>query len=309
MKHNQEQQTHEKESGLAGLILERIESEKIEPTSRWYFIFSESVMWGLWIVSVVLGASAVAVTLYVSMHAGYTLYEATHENWLEFALEAAPVIWLIVFVLMAAIAYYNVRHTKRGYRYPVWQILMSSILLSLLGGIILQNLGAGHLIETAMKKTMPMYPTFEDMEMRWWQKPSAGLFVGHLVEFDTENEIATFVDMEDTAWRLKTDELEPFEFELLTSGKLVRVIGIQGTTTPGLVYGCVVFPWEHEEQTRLHDMRQERREFAAKVDLLKRRIERQLDRAELELFGTTSEAEKDEPMGMCPTLPLLKRML
>src|SRR5690606_38198509 len=94
---------------LAGVVLERIKAENIEPTPRWHFIFSEYSMWTMWVVSVLVGALSVAVTLYVSMYAGYALYEATHENWMQFLVEITPWLWLSLFLLMALVGHFNLR--------------------------------------------------------------------------------------------------------------------------------------------------------------------------------------------------------
>jgi hypothetical protein len=91
-------------------------------------------VWFLWFFSVLFGALAVAVTLYVLMNHQYALYEATHNNLFTFIIEVLPFLWLFIFGLMTLVAIYNLRHTSRGYRYPVSVILASSLLLSLAGG-------------------------------------------------------------------------------------------------------------------------------------------------------------------------------
>ena len=63
---------------------ERIEEEKVRPRSRMFFQGRECIIWTLWLISMLVGTLAVAITLYVITHHQYALYEATHENFFTF---------------------------------------------------------------------------------------------------------------------------------------------------------------------------------------------------------------------------------
>lgn len=294
---------------LADTVLKRIESECIEPTPRWKFLCSEYLMWCLWLLSVVVGAAAVAVIIYVSLHAGYSFYEATHGTFWAYAVEAAPVLWLTVFALMAGLAYLNFRHTKCGYRYPVWQIFLSSVLASVVAGFVLHLWGAGHVVESMVDRTMPVYPTFEEQEREWWQQPEYGMLVGlRSTQVLPEQSMAEFADVSQTRWRLNMTELSAAERELLTSGQLVRVIGIRATTSDDLFYGCGVFPWTHGNGAKLAQMREEREAFLEKMSTLKKELARLRKTAGAGRAATGTSASSSPPVGKCPNMPLVKEM-
>src|SRR6056297_1803607 len=117
-------------NNLKNALFEKIETDNVRPHSRMFFKGRECVIWLLWLISVLVGALAVAISVFVVTHRQYALYEATHDNFLTFMVEVLPYVWIIVFGAMALFAVYNLRHTKRGYRYPVSYILASSVVLS-----------------------------------------------------------------------------------------------------------------------------------------------------------------------------------
>ncbi len=81
-------------------VMSRIECEGICPRSKTFFKTRECGVWALWGASVIVGALSVAVTLFVIAYRQYALYEATHENFLTFIVEALPYLWITVFALM-----------------------------------------------------------------------------------------------------------------------------------------------------------------------------------------------------------------
>jgi len=161
-------------TGMCDRIMSRIDEEAILPCPRWQFMCIHSGVWCLWAVSVIAGAIAVAVMFYVGNHARFELYEATHETPLSFFVEVLPYLWVGVFILMAAFAYYNLRHTKHGYKYPFTHIILSSIIFSVAGGVVLQLFGVGYLIDTSLSHGMPTDPSFGRMERKMWQSPAEG---------------------------------------------------------------------------------------------------------------------------------------
>jgi len=315
---NNQSESSIQRTGLADAVLKRIEAEKIEPTPRWQFFFSECTMWALWMLSIVVGAVAVAVMVYVSVHAGYAFYEATHDTLLSFVIEVAPVLWLSLFIVMAAVAYFNLRHTKKGYKYPFWQILLSSLVLSILGGSLLHLAGGGWVVDTMLARTMPMYSSFEKMERKMWLDPDDGRLVGRFVANGSTGRTVNFVDVEEKNWRVHTDELMTSDFEALGSGKLVKVLGVMGTTSDDEFYGCGVFTWNHEKALGIDEMRRQKHEFLERVSFqagkVRQDIEEDLENLGAKITGTTTEImeEREEShhmQSLCPQMPVIKRFL
>ena len=308
---NQKPNTIDTNSGLANAVLDRIEKDRIAPTPQWQFLFHESFMWGLWVASVLIGAVAVSVMIFVSLSAGYSFYEATHESELSFFIEVLPYIWILTFVAMIGLAYFNIRHTKKGYRYPLWQLVISSLLLSLFGGALLHNAGLGYLIDNEISQNAPMFRSLSRIEAQMWQAPEKGRMLGVL---ETEGGVFTAVD--GTEWKIDTTELMARDLELLQSGEQVRVIGMIATSAEPYFYGCAVVPWMFEKPMPISELRAERDIF---MERLQHHAERLKNNGEekLESIGFVSEGDDDlpatvttetEPMH-CPKMPLVKRLI
>lgn len=262
-------------------VLTRINSEHLTPTPRYRYVVREWGIWSLWGVSVLVGALALAVTVYDALSATYSLYEATHDNFWTFMVSVLPYIWLIVFIGMTLAAVWGLRATNRGYRYPTIVILGSSIVCSVAGGLLFHEMGFGYVLDTVLGRQLPpfMYMSMEKKELGNWQSPEQGRLIGMLlpsseinldgnssaatstVEDDTKGADNTlqFIDVEGQEWTITTSDLRARDQELLTSHSRVRVLGT--STSPTFFHICGVFPWMYERAMAWSEMQHERLAF------------------------------------------------
>ncbi len=240
-------------------ILNRIEQEKMHPIPRSLFTIQESLVWFLWMFSILVGAVAVAVTLFVFTFHQYAFFEATHETYLDFALDALPYLWFSILVLMIVLSTYNFHHTKRGYRYPLWLIVTSSLCLSFIGGAFLHISGVGFNFDRWLGNSIVNYESQEKMEKRWWQQPESGLLVGTLINNDNQNtSIVLFEDIDGKRWETVTYELGDEDKIILRSGKMVKMIGEVTNINPPNFHACGVFPWPYEKNHTLVELGENR---------------------------------------------------
>ena len=196
--------------------MHRIEGERIYPRPRSFYTQQEIAVWGLWAISIVVGALAVAVMLYAFVRQYFALYEATHENFTTFLMDTLPYLWIATFGLMAVVAVFNLRHTKRGYRYPLWQIFTSSVVLSLAGGAALHFLGFGHSLDQALGQQMSGYPSQEKFEKKLWQDPKEGRLLGRVTKpIQPPSTLVQFIDVNGLRWKIDISELSEAERTLL----------------------------------------------------------------------------------------------
>lgn len=235
------------QNNLKDIILGKIESES--PTSKMVFFTRECLVWSLWAIATLFGAVAVAVMLFVGSHQMYAVYEATHESWYAFLLEFLPFLWLGTFTLMTVVAIYNIQHTKRAYKYPVWQIVASSLVVSLVGGVLLQFFGFGYVVDYQLGEQMAAYRSLEQQEQSLWQRPEEGRMIGFLTKD------ATLIDETGVEWAIETSNLLPDELNELQSGKLVRLVG---TTSNEVFVACAVFPLIKPGQVPVAEMKKQR---------------------------------------------------
>lgn len=245
-------------------VLNRIEHESITPTTRIRFLLGEWGIWIVWVGTVVFGAAAVAIFGYVAMSANYAFYEATHDNFFTFLIAVMPYVWIILFASMTYLSVYELKKTKRGYKYTTPFILSSSVLFTALGAMLLHGFGVGYLLDQKLGQQVSLYMSMEKMEQKMWQMPEDGRLTGRLLatsglEEVTATTVLNFKDGGGVVWRLSTGELRPRDIALLQMGEKVRLLGT--STSAFTFHVCGVFPWHQGRAMGRKEMEQERREF------------------------------------------------
>lgn len=294
-----------KSANLRQSVLERIETDKVCPHGRLLFVCRDSAVWLAWLLSVVVGAVAVAVTLYVLARSSSVFYEATHDSFVAFLFDVVPYAWLLIFTLMVVLAVTNLRYTKRGYRYTVVQIMASSVVLSLAGGAVLQLAGLGAVIDSRLGTGMPMYVSQDKMETALWQAPADGRLVGRQVETTVApTSTIIFEDSAGARWTLDVSELSPYDLKLLSGLESVRIVGTTSNAVENRFHACATFPWKLENLPG--GISAQRQAF---LERMYAHTERANDRVKLIEAATFAPGVFDPvEMNTCANLAMMKRV-
>jgi hypothetical protein len=292
----QNQRTSVKDS-----VLGKIECGELCPRPRLFFQTRECVVWFFWFLSILIGSLAVAISVFAISYQQFALYEATHENLLTFLIAVLPSLWLLLFVAMVLIGVYNLKHTKRGYRYPLWVIVGSSVVLSFAGGSALQFFGFGAFMDHELGEQMGMYTSQEKMEKRMWQNPEDGRLLGRQT-YATVAPTSTivFADVTGKAWRVDVSELSLEELQLLETEATVKLIGTLSSKDAAIFHSCGAFKWTFDASVSRRELQALRLNFLQRMgDHLTRRA--------------LEDEESNEGLGEaahrpCDDLPILERM-
>lgn len=289
-------------SSLKDSVLERIECENICPRSKWVIVACESSLWLLFVLSVLFGALAVAVSTYVFAHMHFGVYEASHESYFTFAVEFIPYAWLTIFGLMLAASYYNFRCTKGGYRQSLVKVVLASITLSLFGGVLLHFVGIGHYLDRELALMMPRYQSMEAKEMTLWLNPDDGRLVGVVSRrYATSADMVRFTDMSHNIWVITTEDLGESDRALLDTDQKLRVVGFLRAV--GHFHACGVFPWMYETNMSIRELAEDRKQFLGRMYQQKDNpYERAL------AFEEFTYATSTMLMGSCAELAVIKRV-
>lgn len=266
---------------LTTCVFERIDAEQVCPRPRWWFRSRECVVWTLWLLSVVIGALAVAVTLYTLLLRQYALYEVTHDSFWWSVAVALPYIWFVAFGSMVVFAVYNIRHTKYGYRYPLWQIIFSSVLVSMVTGFGLQLAGIGHLTDQILGKNMGMYPSQQKYERTLWQQPEQGRLVAVMMHSTEDANVIVMRDINNERWVIDISDASDVDQVFLQSGKFMKILGVMIDRNTKQFMACGSTPWHFDKPVSRAELYTER-------DAFWRRIERHRESKMI----TTSPAER-----------------
>lgn len=287
------------ENTLKDSILKDIEEKNLCPRSKLFFMCKECLVWVFWGLSVVVGALSVAVTMFVMSYQQYALYEATHENFFTFVVGALPYLWFGIFFIMAVLAVTNLRKTKRGYKYTTWQILGSSLILSLAGGAALQLFGVGYSLDHMLGEEIKMYMSQEKAEKKLWLEPEDGRLLG--IQTSSATSTIVFMDELGRQWSVNVDELAEADKNLLGSEGVVRMLGSTTDSISRQFHACGVFPWMLDERIDVSVLSNERQAFIERVYDHMHKAEERLRLLEEETF-------MDKEMGICAEIAAVKRV-
>lgn len=215
---------------LSDKIIEQIDTEQIAPLPRWYFILWRVIFWLFAILSIIIGSLAVAVMLFLFFDYGsHGLWTASNDGITELLL-LIPYIWLIVFALFIIISRESIKHTKRGYQYRLYAIILVSIFLSFALGSLLNLAGIGRTTHEFFNR-VPFYnyATYDSLDA--WNKPSIGRLAGTITSIKDRNNFS-IIDFNGRLWHihLATSTNSTFIPEASSTVRIVGVIEASSST-------------------------------------------------------------------------------
>jgi len=229
---------------LAEQVLSRIEHEQLSPRPRWRFIVKNYVFWCLGALAIVLGALAFAATLFEITNVDWHLSTATHGNLFSFFFAAAPIFWVVAFILLILIGYINVRYTDHGYRHSLLVIALVAGLVSLLLGAGIYAFGFGRAIVEIPGDHPPFYRPIFAVQQSWWLAPEKGLLGGQVVQVAPDGNSFVLSDFSDRTWEIYAGDLAARDFAVIARGGKVRIVGAPVAATSSVFHACFVFSWE-----------------------------------------------------------------
>ncbi|MFA6995016.1 MAG: hypothetical protein WC249_01240 [Patescibacteria group bacterium] len=187
--------------GFEQKLVAKIRDEKITPYPRWHFLLKNYVVWVVGIVALFIGAAAVSVMIYFFKYSGWEIREEAHKSLVDFLLLTLPYFWIIFLGIFVFILYYNLHHTKRGYRYPIWLIVVASVVLSAILGGILFLAGWGQKIDDLLGEQVPFYDTVINRQLGFLFNPDEGRLVG-LVSGQNNDQSFNIIDPLGNQWQV-----------------------------------------------------------------------------------------------------------
>jgi len=227
-------------SHLIENVIEKIKDGNIKPTPRWVFILKWSAIWCLFIISVLMGSIAVSLIIFQISDTDWTIYSQMSHNWLEFILWALPYFWIILMVIFLALAHYNLRHTKKGYKYNVFAVLGLSIILSIVLGGVFYFSRLSEKVEGALLSTIPQYEKLHYGKQVLWQRPEQGFLAGTVIELN--GNVFVLQDLDSRNWEVDTLDSDLIPGFVLRQRAMVKMIG--DFLDAGKFHAKVISPWD-----------------------------------------------------------------
>lgn len=224
---------------FVGILLDKIKEDKLSPKPRWQFLLKNYLVYIAGSLALVIGAIAVSVMVYLIKFNDWNFYYHTKKSFWEFFFLTAPYFWLLFLVLFIFIVYYNLKHTRKGYRYPAWLLVIASIVFSIILGAIFFSIGLGQKIDDVLGRRAPFYSHVFNPQIDFWSHPEEGRLAGIIIG-RSEDQSLILLDRDLKEWKISSGSLEVINSDL-SSRQPIRLIGRQSSDND-FVVDQVLFP-------------------------------------------------------------------
>jgi hypothetical protein len=231
--------------------LRKIKDQGIRPHTKGYFFLKRSTVWGLFCFSLVLGSIASSAVIFQMNNAEWALFKHFRHSIIEFILLTIPFLWILFLIGFTIGAFFYFRQTQGGYRYRTITVVTLSILLSIIGGTVMNIAGLSERIESVFEENIPFYRGVGYCNKMIWMSPDKGLLAGTIVAVKEEG-IIELKDLDGKTWRINTNEAI-WRGRLSSAPDLeIKLIGVR-TGEDGFI-ASEVRPW-HGRRNRNVNMR------------------------------------------------------
>lgn len=199
--------------------LQKIKKEKIRPFGKKRFFLKKSFIWILFGLSICLGIIATSVAIFQLKHADWDLYHQSNYSLLKFLALAVPYFWVIFILVFMGIAFNYFRQTEKGYRYNSFLLIFISVVISLIGGLALNQTDFSERLEIVFHENIPIYRRINRGRHRMWMSPDQGFLAGKIDHIVSEKEIG-LTDLHGNRWRVDVSET-------IWRGRLASEMGLE----------------------------------------------------------------------------------
>ncbi len=234
-------------SNISKCILDKIKKECIKPTPKWVFLLKNSVIWGIFAVSILLGSIAVSIIMFEVKDVDWAIYHQSNHGLAEFIVLAIPYFWVLLMGAFLYLAYHYFFHTKTGYRYSVFGIFGLSLLASGLIGSAFYATGFSERMEELFVK-IPHYEALHYGKRFLWHRPDHGFLAGTILQVD-DGTVLILQDLSSHPWWVDILKAKIRQDMMLQEGLRVKMIGEM--MDEGHFKADMIAPWHQAERLRI----------------------------------------------------------
>lgn len=205
-------------------LLHKIKDEKLQPKPRWQFLLKNYVVWGIGALALFLGSVSMSLIFYMSRYTDPGLYNRAGGKPWEILFLVIPFFWIICLALFIFVVLYNIKHTKKGYRYSLSVMLAGIIGASVVIGAILYAVGFGEKVDDELGRRVPFYDHVINPHVDFWSRPANGRLTGMVISQVNDNEYV-LIDRDRNEWNIIISNLEPHSKAGIKIGKPTRLLG------------------------------------------------------------------------------------
>ena len=213
-------------------ILEKIKEAHIKPKPKWEFLLKNYVIWAFFALTITIGSLATGVIIFMVSHTDWR-HHLAFAGPIKQLLINLPYFWFIILVIFIALAIYNLKHTKKGYKYNPLIKVATSIIISIVIGSVVYSTGGGEKLEDIFYRHMPFYQRIMGYKGRLLLAPERGIIPGVVAKVNKNN--IKIRDFRGQIWEIATST------DSFVVGQRVIIVGQQ--TLDNEFEGRMIKPW------------------------------------------------------------------
>lgn len=207
-------------------IISKIKEEKLKPRPRWEFVFKNYFLWIIGVLSLFFGALSFSLIIYLFNSQGSVFSDRFGASFWEIFLAFVPIFWLIFLALFIFLFYFNLKNTKKAYKYSPFFILVIGLIASVALGTSFYMLGFSKKIDSVLGKNINpvVYGRFMNPQLDFWSEPEKGRLSGIISEM-INNESFYLIDKNSNEWLVAYENLNSPHILRIEKGLPIRCFG------------------------------------------------------------------------------------
>ena len=215
-------------------VLNKIKTEKVKPRSLSYFVLRRSIIWLLFILSILIGSIAWGIIYYQLKNVDWEPCHHFKYGVVGYTLVIIPYLWLLFLACLTLVAIFYFRKTKKGYKYSTLKVVLLSTILSLCGGVLSYNIGLSSWMEMECHKNLPYYGSLacgmnyknSHYKEKVWMSIDKGLLAGTITKTLSDEKLS-LEDLDGNMWTIEIEDSFQCKWMEIKKGLEVKIIGEQ----------------------------------------------------------------------------------
>ncbi|MCK4744488.1 hypothetical protein KAS41_00260 [Candidatus Parcubacteria bacterium] len=205
-------------------LLKKIKNRKIAPKPKWIFVLKNYAIWGASFMFLIISSAAFSIIIYLLKNSDWGIYNQISNGLLEFILLTLPYFWLVFLAVSIFAIYYNIKHTKKGYRYSLLIIAVSVMAASAIFGALFFHAGLGSALDDIFGEKAPFYTKIFNRQIYFWSQPENGRLAGIVISAQNQD---TFIllDLNKNEWIIYAKNAQIMPRADININKSIRIIG------------------------------------------------------------------------------------
>lgn len=166
---------------LKNQVLEKIRKESIKPTEKWKIDLANDVFWSGFIFLSLLSGLSLSALVYMLSQADWNFPSSAAIGRVEYVLSVLPYFWIVLLLVFLVLSHYNLRSTKKGYRYEFGKIAGVTFLIVIVSGTIIYVAKAHVAVDEVFFRKVPFYVKLANPKEAVWNRPEKGLLGGMII--------------------------------------------------------------------------------------------------------------------------------